>query len=178
MLREIAVSMLEDYAAAKTKLEKSLIISDVADSVRAQGNFVKKDSRSDNWVIAEDLLCREKISAVFRDALHQRSRAGAASVAKKAVHRACEEKKRRSSAPPVFQYQPSLQWCQNDSVPDLDAASSALFGNVQLQTSPRLTQSVSPKSDFFSIFSLALSNINEDGDPFEPKPLFEAGRSA
>ena len=181
MLRELAASMLDDYAMAKTKLEKSLIISDVADSVRSQGNFVKKDNRSDKWVVAEDLLCREKISAVFRDALHQRCRNGAGSVAKKALHQACQEKKRRSSAPPVFQTQPTLQWGADVTTPNFGLAfAPTMQANETHHTPvPPLFPQVSvPKNDFFSIFSVALSNVCEDGDPFEPKPIFEASRSA
>lgn len=180
-----------------------MLISQVAEHVRLNGNFVKKDNRSDKWVIAEDLLCREKISAVFRDTLHQRCRTGGSSFAKKTI-RAVEEKKRRVSAPPAFLLsQIPLDWEVNDpsqsfgsGMQPMRRASAQLPASVMMNQAPApfpqaptLTQTPVPmpnlahaaahnKGDIFGIFSFALSNINEEGDPFEPKPLFEAGRTA
>jgi hypothetical protein len=41
-LRELAASMLHEYDAAVSKLDKSLIISDVVELVRKYGAFVKR----------------------------------------------------------------------------------------------------------------------------------------
>ncbi|CAB9496448.1 Nitrilase family, member 2 [Seminavis robusta] len=76
MLRRLAVSMIAEYAEARTKMDKSLIISNVVDRIRDSGSFVKVDLASGRWLIAEDLLCREKTSAVFRDALHEYRKKG------------------------------------------------------------------------------------------------------
>jgi len=70
MLRDIAASKIAEYAAAKTKLDKSEIISSVVELVRCSyGGYVKQHSASGQWLVAEDLLCREKTSGVFREAL-------------------------------------------------------------------------------------------------------------
>jgi hypothetical protein len=242
MLRDLVASMLDEYALAKTKLEKSLIISDAAERVRQNGNFVKRDTRTNKWVLAEDLLCREKISAVFRDALHQRGRIGSgpgrvgcSSFTKQAIHHVVEqEKKRRTSAPPALfpvlpasQTKPPLDWSfdevasqafglgpennylekkRRSSAPpallpvlpasqttapldwSFDEVASQAFGlgpekssrqaPLALQMPPQ-PQANPPKLDFFVIFSSALlANVNEDSDPFEPKPLFEGSRTA
>ena len=71
MLRRIAASRIGEYAQARTKLDKSLIISEVVDRVRSLGGFVKLEQVSGCWIQAEDLLCREKTSGVFREALNE-----------------------------------------------------------------------------------------------------------
>lgn len=106
-LRKIVASMLDDYAVAKSKLDKSLIISDVVDLVRQNGSFVKKSS-SGTWVHAEDLLCREKISAVFRDAMHQRGRASPSSQSQ-SVSANKQARQRRQRQPPLRQEQQEMQ---------------------------------------------------------------------
>jgi hypothetical protein len=79
MLRQMAVARIVDYDKSCTKLDKSLIISNVVDRIRASGMFVKCDVSSGRWLVAEDLLCREKTSAVFRDALHDHRKATSSS---------------------------------------------------------------------------------------------------
>jgi hypothetical protein len=57
-----------------TKLEKSYILSDVVEKVRANsgvGGFVKKDKEG-RWYEVGDFLAREKTSQAFRDVLHDK----------------------------------------------------------------------------------------------------------
>ncbi|CAB9496449.1 Nitrilase family, member 2 [Seminavis robusta] len=178
MLRNIAASMLEEYSRSKTKLDKSLIISDVAEHVRAQGSFVKRDNASDKWVLAEDLLCREKISAVFRDAMHQRCRSSTPSTSGKRALRRAEEQQSRA-----FDPLPMLQW--KNQIPSSftfeSSRPSFLLEKTQSETpfpSLATAAATSPKTDIFSIFSVAMADITEEGDPFEPKPLYEGPASA
>ena len=68
------LTYLEEYSAAKSKLEKSGVLSKVVDAVRLQspdGGFVKQDEKG-NWHEVGDFLAREKTSQSFRDALHDR----------------------------------------------------------------------------------------------------------
>ena len=68
------LTYLEEYSAAKSKLEKSGVLSKVVDAVRQQspdGGFVKQDDKG-NWHEVGDFLAREKTSQSFRDALHDR----------------------------------------------------------------------------------------------------------
>ena len=68
------LNYLEEYSVAKSKLEKSGVLSKVVDAVRQQspdGGFVKQDEKG-NWHEVGDFLAREKTSQSFRDALHDR----------------------------------------------------------------------------------------------------------
>ncbi|CAB9519758.1 Nitrilase family, member 2 [Seminavis robusta] len=67
--REIIRQSLPQYNAAKTKLEKSLIVTSIVDSVRdysPDGGFVKQDSNGE-WYDVGDALAREKIGQSIRD---------------------------------------------------------------------------------------------------------------
>lgn len=69
------LQMLDDYSKAKSKLDKSSVLSRVVDQVRQQsptGGFVKQDTTTGRWFEVGDFLAREKTSQAFRDALHDR----------------------------------------------------------------------------------------------------------
>lgn len=71
--RQRVTGMLDDYRKAKSKLDKSKVLSDVVEQVRAnspRGGFVKQDSKG-RWFEVGDFLAREKTSQAFRDALHE-----------------------------------------------------------------------------------------------------------
>jgi hypothetical protein len=75
--------MLDDYAKAKSKLDKSGVLASLVDQIRAaspNGGFVKQDE-SGRWFEVGDFLAREKTSQAFRDALHERYKSS--NVAKK-----------------------------------------------------------------------------------------------
>jgi hypothetical protein len=68
------LTYLDEYSAAKSKLDKSGVLSKVVDAVRQQspsGGFVKQDEKG-RWHEVGDFLAREKTSQSFRDALHDR----------------------------------------------------------------------------------------------------------
>jgi hypothetical protein len=63
--------MLEKYAQATSKYEKTSIVSDVINSVRkssADGGFVKQEGGV--WYEVGDHLAREKVGQSLRDSLH------------------------------------------------------------------------------------------------------------
>jgi hypothetical protein len=68
----LSVSMnLERYSKATTKLDKSLIVSAIVDSVRQaapDGGFIKKTGEV--WFEVGDHVAREKVGQSFRDLLH------------------------------------------------------------------------------------------------------------
>jgi hypothetical protein len=68
----LSVSMiLERYSKATTKLDKSLIVSSIVDTVRQaspHGGFIKKQGGC--WFEVGDHVAREKIGQSFRDLLH------------------------------------------------------------------------------------------------------------
>ena len=69
-LREIVAEKIPIYSAAQNKADKSQIISDMVAVVNQEGEFVKINTDGD-WIFAEPLLCREKVSQTFRDNLAQ-----------------------------------------------------------------------------------------------------------
>lgn len=67
------IGMLGEYRKARSKLDKSKVLSDVVEQVRLnspRGGFVKQDN-SGRWFEVGDFLAREKTSQAFRDALHE-----------------------------------------------------------------------------------------------------------
>jgi hypothetical protein len=197
MLRNLATVMLDEYKRARSKLDKSLIISGVTESIRQEGRFVKRHTTTKKWVIAEDLLCREKVSAVFRDALHERSRNSTSFFTQSALHQAEEERNQDYAAGNSSNFGMNemdreeekfntvldnllvIGWTCRSVSPSLlgfersSLASSLVNGNDPLLPLPRLGPQSSDKNDGFSIFAVAFANIAENGDPFEPKPFYE-----
>lgn len=194
MLRKLSRSMLPRYLAAKNKMEKSLIISEVSDLVREQGNFVKRNGLADQWVLAEDLLIREKISAVFRDAMAQNKRSSSHCFMppKKLISSRAIHEQKPCIAMPSLKYTslsdilaplphlPNPLPTPSHSAP-LQAYESQRPSVLEKQQ-PRMqrsdhspvTNTTIGKTDLLSIFSLALVDISMDGDdPFEPRPIYE-----
>jgi hypothetical protein len=72
--RKTVKDFVPQYSKATTKLEKSLLVSAIVDSVRdnaPEGGFVKKFEDGD-WYEVGDACAREKIGQTLRDALHQK----------------------------------------------------------------------------------------------------------
>jgi hypothetical protein len=73
----LAVEMsIDKYSSADTKLEKSLIVSGIIESVRhasPHAGFVKHDTDG-RWYIVSDQLAREKAGQCLRDLLHHKYR--------------------------------------------------------------------------------------------------------
>jgi hypothetical protein len=95
--RQRVMTHLEEYSLAKSKLDKSGVLSKVVDEVRQQspnGGFVKQDEHG-AWHEVGDFLAREKTSQSFRDALHERYKSSNLSKKKR---RQEEQSKNTSSA--------------------------------------------------------------------------------
>ena len=72
--RQRVLTFLDEYSLAKSKLDKSGVLSKVVDEVRQHspnGGFVKQDANG-KWHEVGDFLAREKTSQAFRDTLHDR----------------------------------------------------------------------------------------------------------
>lgn len=62
----------ERYSAAKSKIEKSLIVMEIVDAIREGsqcGGFVKKDPKASRWYEVGDAVAREKVGQQLRDCL-------------------------------------------------------------------------------------------------------------
>ena len=74
LFKEIVLSHLQEYSAAQTKALKSSILSHIVNKIRNnsihKAGFVKQDSETGRWNIAEDSAARIATAQIFRDALH------------------------------------------------------------------------------------------------------------
>eukprot|EP00545_Synedropsis_sp_CCMP1620_P003698 CAMPEP_0119010618 /NCGR_PEP_ID=MMETSP1176-20130426/5134_1 /TAXON_ID=265551 /ORGANISM="Synedropsis recta cf, Strain CCMP1620" /LENGTH=277 /DNA_ID=CAMNT_0006963317 /DNA_START=131 /DNA_END=964 /DNA_ORIENTATION=+ len=71
LFRQIVLERLDLYSTATTKLEKSMVVSDIMTCVRMNGgDFVKQQSGSSPFQRVSERAAREKIGQQIRDALH------------------------------------------------------------------------------------------------------------
>lgn len=73
-LRDLVQERVDEYKAATAKADKSSIIAGVIQTITTVngGEFVKLDPldpAGQKWIPADDLLCREKVSATFRETI-------------------------------------------------------------------------------------------------------------
>eukprot|EP00797_Seminavis_robusta_P027893 Sro52_g030980.1 Nitrilase family, member 2 (208) ;mRNA; r:66493-67116 len=95
------------YAEATTKVEKSLLVSEIVDSVRGMspnGGFVKKIGNQ--WYEVGDSVCREKIGQCLRDALHTSYKSS--TKAKKNRRKELRQMKKESEQEPHHHQQQTL----------------------------------------------------------------------
>ena len=74
--RKMINTATKKYSAATSKLEKSLIVSDIANSIHQRnGKFVKKETEGRTlWVEIDETFMREKIGQSLRNGLHDKYR--------------------------------------------------------------------------------------------------------
>lgn len=69
-LRELVALNANRYNAAKSRLERTILVSEIVDYIRSRGTgFVKQELNSDNWIEVGDDLAREKIGQMMRNIL-------------------------------------------------------------------------------------------------------------
>jgi len=70
--RQIIHQTTEKYSKVESKLQRSMIVTDVVDAIRAKGNgFLRRNGKGE-WVECTDVMCREKVGQHFRNALGSR----------------------------------------------------------------------------------------------------------
>jgi len=77
MFRELIQSRIAEYSSAKTKMDKSVIVSQIVEQVRQaspNGGFVKQNTDDNTWFEVGDSIAREKVGQCFRDLLHSKYR--------------------------------------------------------------------------------------------------------
>merc|ERR1711907_604539 len=63
--RMIVASAAEKYSKVESKLQRSMIVTDIVDTIRSMGNgFVRRSTETGEWV-----ACSEKVGQHFRNAL-------------------------------------------------------------------------------------------------------------
>ena len=87
--REILSEMLPRYASLTTKLEKSLLVSEIVDAIHSNdGHFIKKQG-DDKWVTVEEAVYREKIGQNLRDQLSTKYKSSAKSKRRRRAVQGC-----------------------------------------------------------------------------------------
>ena len=64
------------YSEAKTKFEKSVVVSSICGAVREKGDFLQQSS-DEQWIKVSERLAREKCGQGLRDTLHSKYRSSA-----------------------------------------------------------------------------------------------------
>jgi len=88
--RQIIHHTTEKYSKVESKLQRSMIVSEVVDAIRAKGNGFLRSNSKKEWVECTDIMCREKVGQHFRNALGSRYKSSA-----KSKRRIKEESKSR-----------------------------------------------------------------------------------
>eukprot|EP00934_Nitzschia_sp_Nitz4_P006316 Nitzschia sp. Nitz4//scaffold18_size181773//178945//179922//NITZ4_001948-RA/size181773-processed-gene-0.75-mRNA-1//-1//CDS//3329540110//6306//frame0 len=87
------------YSDAQTKLEKSVIVTNVIDSIQGKGGIFVKELEKNEWAEVGDELKRDKIGQAFRDALHGKYRSS--TKAKRRRWKQEEKTKQGTSSPSI-----------------------------------------------------------------------------
>jgi len=67
--RQMVNGATEKYSQVESKLQRSMIVTDIVDAIRARGNgFLRKNNKGE-WLECSDVMCREKVGQHFRNAL-------------------------------------------------------------------------------------------------------------
>jgi len=70
-LSQIVKQHIDQYSQATSKLEKSLVVSDIVNMVKQKGTFVKQVSSGGRYFYnVSERMTREKVGQMLRDALH------------------------------------------------------------------------------------------------------------
>mmetsp|Transcript_177 Transcript_177/g.432 ORF Transcript_177/g.432 Transcript_177/m.432 type:complete len:189 (+) Transcript_177:50-616(+) len=67
--RVVIAKNLDRYLAAKTKIDKGIVVDSIVEKIRETGSFVKQDPKTKLWHEIGDQLAREKVSHALRDTL-------------------------------------------------------------------------------------------------------------
>jgi hypothetical protein len=75
LYRTMIAASTERYAATTSKLDKTMIVSGIVETIhRRNGMFVKKEKKDGPWVEVDEVFAREKIGQSLRDGLHDKYR--------------------------------------------------------------------------------------------------------
>ncbi|KAL7565392.1 hypothetical protein ACA910_003586 [Epithemia clementina (nom. ined.)] len=153
--RLLLESRMEEYKAAKTKLDKSLLVSQIMEEIEEGnplGRFIKQEDKAGQWVMVSLATAREKVGQGFRDLLHTKYRSS--STAKK--HRRSQESNHPSAAS-CSSTAPSMT--TTDPIPSSSPSSSdaALSRSIH-STTNRSTPTSTPLSRTSSWTSMGDSN--------------------
>ena len=69
VLRALVQKGKQQYGDATTKIQRSMVVTDIVNAIREKGNaFIKLDQKTGQWQDIGDYLSREKVSQLLRNA--------------------------------------------------------------------------------------------------------------
>ena len=69
LLRALVQKGKQQYGDATTKIQRSMVVTDIVNAIREKGNaFIKLDTKTGQWQDIGDYLSREKVSQLLRNA--------------------------------------------------------------------------------------------------------------
>lgn len=104
-LRQIVAPKLSTYLQAKSRMDKTAVIMEVIDQVRANspnGGFLKQNFKTGQYFEVGDFLAREKTAQTFRDALSEHYRSSNPAKKKQRVQTFISNKKSTAMSFGVF----------------------------------------------------------------------------
>ena len=142
-LKTIAAGLLQEYADANTKPEKSEIVTrifNMIEEVCPSGGFVKFSQEHGRWIRATASSAREKIGYVFRDLLADRYRSSSKSKMARRRKRMEEESKSRTSSPSSI----TTSGADRETEDDRKPAASTTRGRSRRQQQPPVDPVLQP----------------------------------
>jgi hypothetical protein len=86
--RQLLSDKLPQYSQLSTKLEKSLLVSEIVDSIQSQGGDFMKQING-QWVPVDEAVAREKIGQNLRDQLSSKYKSSAKSKRRRRAMQGC-----------------------------------------------------------------------------------------
>jgi len=81
--RGIVSDAIEEYSKVESKLQRSMIVTDIVTAIRERGNgFLRMDDTTGEWIECSDVLCREKVGQYIRLSLGRRYKSKSRSIKK------------------------------------------------------------------------------------------------
>ena len=68
--RSLVQMTTERYSRVTSREQRSIIVTEIVNTIRSKGNGFVKEYNQDQWVEVGDNLAREKVGQMFRNALH------------------------------------------------------------------------------------------------------------
>jgi len=67
--RSVVAKATAKYSKVESKLQRSMIVTEIVDAIREKGNGFIRQTGQGEWIECSDVMCREKVGQHFRNAL-------------------------------------------------------------------------------------------------------------
>lgn len=177
--QSLVKAALSDYSQAKTKTDKSAILSRVVKQVQEKSSnavgFVRQDPKTRQWSVVEGSAARIAAAQAFRDALHSNYRSS----------KHFKQMKRRAAAPNMMNRSHGSSNSLGNGIPTTIVLPRRVSENSLLMDDEESVAASSSKtaalseSDCFRLLAakFAPAVVSYTEDPFSPCPIAESNVS-